>query len=361
MKKSGKLIKRIGLLPSGYPKFLSDLKVRIRSAQLKAAVSVTRELVLLYWDLGRRIVEKQREEGWGQSVIETLSRDLQKAFPGVDGYSTRNIWRMRAFYLAYSRSLQKLPQPVAELKGYHPPKVVSEIPWGHNILLLEKVMDLRVRLWYAQCTVKYGWSRSVLWQHVETHLFERQGKRIETTNFRRTLPPAQSDLALEIMKDPYNFDFLTLKAPAREKHLEEGLLQHIRRFLLELGVGFSFVGSQFPLSVGGQDFHIDLLFYHLRLRCFVVIELKMGEFKPEYAGKMNFYLSAIDARLRHRSDHPSIGLILCQKKNKLIVEYALRDTRKPIGVSAYRMTGALPKHLQRNLPTAEDIEAELKV
>lgn len=334
-------------LPAGYAEFLTTLKVRIRSAQVRAVVSINRELILLYWDIGRQMVERQEKEGWGAGVIERLANDLQGDFPGIKGFSPRNIWRMRAFYLAYSAAGPKLPQAVAE------------IPWGHNVLLFEKIKDSSARLWYARKSVEHGWSRAVLWHQMDTKLYERQGKKLKATNFLRTLPPAQSDLALEMVKDPYNFDFITLAEGARERELQKGLLAHIREFLIELGKGFSFVGSQYHLEVGKEDFYIDLLFYHLRLRCFVVIELKMIEFKPEHAGKMNFYLSAVDDLLRQPGDNPSIGIILCKTKKHLIVEYALRDARKPIGVSEFRVTTALPASLKSSFPTVKELESEL--
>lgn len=356
-------------LPAGYSGLLDELKQRIRSVQLKATVSVNRELISLYWYIGKSISERQRTEGWGRSVVDRLATDLRRTFPGMEGFSPSNIWRMRAFYLAWtegvlaqpvreSEDASKLAQPVRELDGVTlPPPEVTGIPWGHNVTLVEKVKDPTTRLWYARQTVEHGWSRAVLEHQIESGLFKRQGKAI--TNFKATLPPLQSDLAQQVLKDPYNFDFLTLATDARERELEHGLIEHIRKFLLELGVGFTFVSSQYHLEVGGEDFYIDLLFYHLRLRCFVVIDLKMKPFKPEYAGKMNFYLSAVDDLLRHKDDRPSIGLILCKGKNRVVAEYALRDTGKPIGVSAYRITESLPEPLKGNLPTAEQLEAEL--
>jgi len=281
------------LLPEGYAKFLADVKARIQAAQVRAGFSVNRELIVLCWYLGREIVERQKRLGWGASVIERLSFDLQRSFPGIGGFSTRNIWRMRAFYLAYAELTQKLPQAVAELAGEKLPHVVAEIPWGQNILILEKIKDSKKRFWYAQKTLQNGWSRAVLWHHIDTHLYERQTKTDKMTNFGRTLPSPQSDLALEMIKDPYNFDFLTVAEKAHERDLERGLVEHIRKFLLELGMGFSFVGSQVPLKVENQDFYLDLLFYHLKLRCYIILELKMTEFQPEFAGKMNFYLSAV--------------------------------------------------------------------
>ena len=331
-------------LPPGYTELLEDLKTRIRKAQIKAALAANRELVLLYWQIGREIIKRQREEGWGAKVIDRLAQDLQREFPEMKGLSSRNLKYMRAFAEAYpdERFVQQ---------------VVAQIPWGHNCVLLDKVKDPTERAWYIQQTIEHGWSRNVLVHQIESGLYRRQGKAI--TNFERTLPAPQSDLARSLIKDPYVFDFLSLGPEAQERELERALLEHLRDFLLELGMGFAFVGSQYRLEVGGEEFYIDLLFYQLRLRCYVVIELKIGEFKPEYAGKMNFYLSAVDELLRHPEDRPSIGLILCRTKNRLVAEYALRDMSKPMGVATYRVGEALPAELQESLPSVEELEAEL--
>lgn len=331
-------------LPPGYAEFLADLKERIRRARIKAALSANRELILLYWEIGRMILERQRKEGWGSKVIDRLAQDLRREFPDMKGFSARNLKYMRAFAEAY---------PDKEFVQ----EVLAQITWYHNITLLEKVKDPKERIWYIQQTIEHGWSRNVLVHQIESGLYHRKGKAI--TNFDRTLPAPQSDLAREVLKDPYVFDFLGLTEDIRERELERQLIACIRDFLLELGVGFAFVGSQVHLEVGGEDFYLDLLFYHLKLRCYVVIELKTGEFKPEYAGKMNFYLSAVDDLLRHPDDRPSIGIILCKSKNKVIVEYALRDTTKPIGVSSYRLTRALPEELKSSLPSVEELEREL--
>lgn len=342
-----------------YESFLGELKERIRTAQLRAAVAVNRELIELYWQVGRQIVERQEAHGWGRSVVERLARDLQAAFPGLSGFSPRNVWRMRSFYLAYTADVRKLPRPVAEMDGENLPQAVAQIPWGHNADLLDKVKDPAVRLWYARSAVENGWSRSVMVHWIESGLYERQGKA--QTNFGKTLPSSQSDLARETLKDPYKFEFLTLDREAEEKALESGLLAHIQKFLIELGAGFAFVGRQVRLDVGGEDFYLDLLFYHLKLRCYVVIDLKATAFRPEYAGKMNFYLSAVDDLLRHPDDKPSIGIILCKSKNKVVAEYALRDVGKPVGVSSYvtKLVESLPKDLRGSLPSPKEIEAEL--
>ena len=360
-----------GALPAGYTTLLADLKARVRAAQLRAVVSVNRELILLYWDIGRIIVEAQTTKGYGKQVVERLADDLHEAFPKMDGFSPRNVWRMRAFYLAWTEGSQKhrqpvgnldskiLPQLVAELDGHNLPQPVADIPWGHNVLLLEKIPNPILRLWYAHKVIEHGWSRAVLTHHIETQLHKREGKAV--TNFQRTLPPPQSDLSEQTLKDPYNFDFLTLHSDAHERDLEQGLLDHIQKFLLELGVGFAFVGRQYHMEISGQDYYLDLLFYHLRLRCYVVIDLKMKAFEPEFAGKMNFYLSAVDDQLRHADDRPSIGLLLCKERDHVTVEYALRDLKKPIGVAQWqtKLVESLPRNLKGSLPTVAEIEAEL--
>lgn len=327
-----------------YAGWLDDLKGLIKTSRVKAALAVNRELLLLYWRIGRQILEQQERLGWGAKVIDQLGADLSREFPEMKGLSARNLKYMRALAAAY---------PDAEIVQ----QVVAQIPWGHNISLLEKLEDPAVRIWYAQQTVQHGWSRNVLVHQIETRLFERQGKAV--TNFETALPAPQSDLAQALLKDPYTFDFLTLAPEAKERDLERSLLQHLRDFLIELGQGFAFVGSQYHLEVGGEDFYLDLLFYHLKLRCYVVIDLKMGSFQPEYAGKMNFYLSAVDDQLRHPADQPSIGLILCKERNRLIVEYALRDTRKPMGVAEYQLLDHLPEQLKGAIPTQSDLQAEM--
>jgi predicted nuclease of restriction endonuclease-like (RecB) superfamily len=336
-KKSPPSGKKAVSTPAGYPAFLAELKDRIRAAQLRAAVAVNSELVLLYWRIGRDVLRRQTDEGWGAKVIDRLGKDLQSAFPGVAGFSPRNLKYMRAFAEAWPD--EAIVQQAA-----------AQIPWFHNCVLLDKVKDAAVRLWYVQQTVANGWSRSVLALQIESGLHARQGKAV--TNFATALPDPQSDLARDVLKNPYNFDFLALAADHREADVEAGLLAHIRRFLLELGSGFAFVGQQMHLEVGDRDFYLDLLFYHLRLRCFVVIDLKAGEFEPEHAGKMNFYLSAVDDQMRHPDDRPSIGIILCRGHDRVIAEYALRDLSKPVGVSTYltQIVSKLPAALRDELP-----------
>ena len=367
----GSVGKPVGALPAGYTTLLTDLKTRVRAAQLRAAVSVNRELISLYWDIGKIIAAAQQTEGYGKQVVQRLAVDLQTEFPGMAGFSPQNVWYMRSFYLAWTKELPKLQQPVGEsavnilpqlvgdLAGSNLPQPVAEIPWGHNLVLLAKLKPPVLRLWYARKTVEHGWSRAVLTHHIETQLHKREGKAV--TNFQNTLPPAQSDLAKQTLKDPYNFDFLTLRSDAHERDLEQGLLDHVQKFLLELGVGFAFVGRQYHLEISGQDYYLDLLFYHLRLRSYVVIDLKMKAFEPEFAGKMNFYLSAVDDQLRHVDDKPSIGLLLCKERDHMTVEYALRDLKKPIGVAQWqtKLVESLPKNLKGSLPTVAEIEAEL--
>ena len=333
------------MLDKDYAKFLADIKTRIRSAQTRAALSVNSELVLLYWQIGNDILKRQDEQGWGAKVIASLSHDLSHEFPQMKGFSSRNLKYMRGFAVAYPD--EAFVQ-----------EVLAQITWYHNITLLSKVKDPKEREWYIRQTIQQGWSRNVLVHQVESGLFNRQGNAV--TNLERTLPAPQSELVSEVLKDPYNFDFLTLGKEFSERDIHQSLLTHIRDFLMELGVGFAFVGSEHHLEVGDQDFYIDLLFYHLHLRCYVVIELKVGNFIPEYAGKLNFYLSAVDDLLRQEShDQPSVGILLCKTRNRIVAEYALRDMNKPMGVSTYQLMHALPENLKSSLPSIEELEAEL--
>lgn len=329
---------------SRYGPWLHQLKAQIRQVQVQAAIAINRELVLLYWYIGQQILVQQRQQGWGAKVIDRLAKDLSQEFPQMKGFSTRNLKYMRAFAEAY---------PDQEVMQ----ETLAQIPWYHNIALLEKLKSSQQRLWYAHKAIEHGWSRNVLVYQIESQLYDRQGGAI--TNFDRTLPQSTSDLAQQLIKDPYHFDFLQLGEAAQERDLEQALVQHMRDFLLELGVGFAFVGSQYRLDVSGEEFYIDLLFYHLRLRCYVAIDLKMTEFRPEFSGKMNFYVSAVDDLLRHPDDNPTIGIILCKSKNKAVAEYALRDINKPIGISTHQLRGKLPETLQGNLPTIEALESEL--
>lgn len=331
-------------ISDGYSTLLTDLKQRIRSARLRATVSVNTELTLLYWSIGRDLLARQRAEGWGAKVITHLAADLRRAFPDMTGISARNLKYMRTFADAWPD--RGIVQQVAAL-----------LPWGHNMVLLHSIKSTTEREWYARQAIENGWSRSVLSHQIDSRLFARQGRAL--TNFTRTLPAVQSELAQQLIKDPYSFEFLALGADLLERDLHRGLLDHLRSLILELGKGFAFVGSQYPLTVGDQLYFIDLLFYHLRLRCFVVIELKVEGFKPEFAGRMNFYLSAVDDLLRRPDDQPSIGMILCKGRNEIVVEYALRDSSKPMGVAQYRVS-ALPERLKSDLPTVDDLEQEFR-
>ena len=328
-----------------YQQLLIDVKKRIQNAQVKTAIAANQELLLLYWEIGQLIVDRQAKEGWGAKIREQLSKDLKNAFPTMRGFSKRNLLYMKQFAEAYP-NFQITQVPLAQ------------ISWYHNITLLQKCPDEKIRFWYAQQALENGWSRDVMVHQIEWGLHERQGKAI--TNFSKSLPTPQSDIAQQILKDPYILDFLNLKKDALERELEDALVKHITRFLLELGKGFAFVGRQYYLEVGGDEFFIDLLFYHLELRCYIAIDLKMGKFKPEYAGKMNFYLAVIDDTVKKAYDEPSIGIILCKSKNKVTAEYALRNINSPIGISEYELTKAIPKNLQSQLPTIEDLERELK-
>lgn len=331
--------------PPGYAEWLTDLKSRIHVAQQRAALAVNRELLQLYWELGRDILERQAQLGWGAGIVDQVATDLRAAFPDMKGFSRSNLKYMRAFAEAW-------PDP-----GTIGQQAVGQLPWGHNLVLLTKLKTPEARLVHAARALQYGWSRNVLVMHIEQRTLEREGQAL--TNFEQRLPKPQSDLARESLKDPYRFDFLTVGSEANEREIEAALVQHITRFLLELGAGFAFVGRQVHLEVGGEDFYIDLLFYHLKLRCYVVIELKASSFKPEHTGQLGFYLTAVDEQVKAPEDGPTIGLLLCKSKNSIVAEYALRDTNKPMGVAEYQLTETLPKDLEANLPSIEQIEREL--
>jgi predicted nuclease of restriction endonuclease-like (RecB) superfamily len=306
---------------------------------------VNRELVTLYWQIGREILDRQQRQGWGPGVIDQLARDLKAAFPNMRGFSPRNLKYMRALAQAWADA-EFVQQPAAQL------------PWFHLCTMLDKVKDPEQRDWYADKALEHGWSRQVLTMQIETAAHARAGSAV--TNFRETLPPPQSDLARDALKDPYIFDFLGLTEDAQERDIEQALTRHITRFLLELGARFAFVGRQYRLDVGGDEFFIDLLFYHLKLRCYVVVELKTTPFRPEYAGQLNFYLSAIDAQVKAPDDQPTIGLLLCKEKNRLVAEYALRGVAKPMGVAEYQLLRQVPASLESKLPSIDQIEAELR-
>lgn len=333
-------------LPDDYADALGEIKRRIKEERLRAVLSVNSTMVLLYWDVGRVILERQERVGWGAKVIDRLAADLREAFPEMRGFSPRNLKYMRAFAAAW-------PDPVVVQR------VVAQLPWRHNIALIERLGDSDTRLWYAEQAIRNGWSQPILCLQIDGRAHERQGKAI--TNFPATIAPADTDMAVQAFKDPYLFDFLGSANVNREREVEQALTNHIQSFLLELGTGFAFVGRQVLLEVGDQDFYVDLLFYHLKLRCYVIVELKAVPFDPAFVGQLNLYLSAADDLLRHPDDQPSIGLLLCRSKNRIVVEYALRHLRRPIGVAQWEtsIVKSLPQELKGVLPTVEEIEAEL--
>lgn len=330
-----------------YTTFLVEIKKRIRSSRLQAAITVNHELIKLYWHIGQQILVKQKITCWGDKFIETLSHDLRHSFPETSGFSSINLKRMRMFAEYY---------PDIEFGS----QAVTQLPWGHIQLLLFRVKNKISREWYANQCLKQGWSRSILEKYIKNNLFDAQGiKDHKATNFLTRLPLPQAYLAQELIKNPYSFDFLGLHDEAREREIEHASIQHITKFMLELGKGFAFVGSQVPITINDNDFFIDMLFYNLKLRCYTVIEIKTTKFKPEHTGQLNFYLSAVDDILRHPDDNPSIGLLLCKSRDKIIAEYALKDIEKPIGISEYELTKALPKKLREVMPSVEELEAEL--
>ena len=341
---------------SGYRDWLIGLKDKRRCVQIKAAVAINQEMLLFYWELGADIVEKQKSASWGDRFLPLLSRDLFEEFPDMKGFSVSNLKYMRQWFLFYSGGSSIGQQAVGQIVQ-SPVSLITRIPWGHNLAIIAKCKNLAEALFYVQNTMAHGWSRSVLTHQIESGLWQRDGKTI--TNFTQTLPASQSDLAGQTFKDPYVLDFIMLAKEHSERELEQGLIQHITQFLLELGAGFAYIGRQVPLQVGERDFFIDLLFYHTRLHCYVVVELKAVDFEPEHAGKLNFYIKAVDEQLRSKDDQPTIGLLLCKNKDKLVAEYALSDIHKPMGVSEYQLTHSLPLNLKSSLPTIEEIETEL--
>jgi len=336
----------VSSMPSGYASLLRDIKQRIQQGRVQTVLAANSAMVMLYWDVGRVILERQGQEGWGAKVIDRLAADLRKAFPDMRGLSPRNLKYMRAFAAAWTdRSIVQ--------------EVLAQITWFHNIALLEKLSRAEERVWYARMSRTHGWSHNILILQIQGRAHERFGK--VTSNFETALPPSDSDMATQVFKDPYLFDFLGTADPRREREVEQALVDHIQRFLLELGAGFAFVGRQVLLEVGNQDFYVDLLFYHLKLRCYIVIELKAVSFDPAFVGQLNLYLSAADDLLRHPDDKPTIGLLLCRSKDKIVVEYALRHLKRPIGVAEWetKIVETLPDNLKGSLPTVEEIEAEL--
>lgn len=327
-----------------YINTIESIKKEIKSAQYKAAVSVNRELIMLYYNIGKIINE---HKAWGNKFIDNLAADIKLEFPNVKGYSVRNLKYMAKFAETYPDE-QFVQQ------------VVAQIPWGQNIILLDKVKKDNTRRWYAEKTLENGWTRNVLVHQIESDLYTRQVLANKVNNFEKLLASEQSELAIQTMKDPYIFDFIPFREDMLERDIENALIKDVTKLLLELGTGFAFLGNQYHLTVGGDDFYIDLLFYNLNLRSYVVIELKTGDFKPEYAGQLNFYLSAVDGILKKEQDNSSIGLLLCKSKNDLVAEYALKDMSKPIGVSEYKITSNLPEELMNQLPSVEDIQKRIK-
>lgn len=354
-----------------YLKWIQELKQRIRSSQVKAALTVNAELITLYWSIARDIVDNQREFGWGSKVIEQIAADLRRELPDTNGFSRTNLFAMRQFYLFHkNNAIVHQPgrrididtrdiKPIIHQAGgqLNKDSLLCKIPWRHHVVILQNCKDFESANFYIQQTIKNNWSRNILQIQIESRLIERQGKALN--NFEATLPKPQSDLAHEILKDPYQFDFLTLETEVQELELEKQLTENITQFLLELGKGFAFVGRQYPLKIGNKERKIDLLFYHLKLHCYVVIDLKMGEFEPEFTGKMNFYLTAVDTQLKTEIDNASIGIILCKSKDRIEVEYALQDMSKPMGISEFSFK-ELPQKMQRSLPTVKELENELK-
>ena len=333
------------LMNSGeYLATIEQIKQEIRTAQYRAAMRVNTELIVLYYNIGLVI---NRHKSWGNKFIENLARDIKVDFPDMKGYSVRNLKYMAKFAETY---------PDAQFVQ----QVAAQIPWGHNLVLLDKVSDFEERNWYIETCRQNGWSRNVLVHQIESGLYQRQALTKKISNFEQRLPAHQSELAVQTMKDPYIFDFIPFKEDMLERDIERALIRDVTKLLLELGTGFAFLGNQYHLNVGGDDFYIDLLFYNLSLRCYVVIELKTGEFKPEYAGQLNFYLSAVDGLIKQEQDNPTIGLLLCKSKNNLVAEYSLKDMSKPIGVSEYRITSSLPAELKKQLPSVEDIQKRIK-
>jgi len=331
-------------IQNSYIALFSDIKQRIQAARSRAALAVNAELIRLYWDIGRTLLVRREKEGWGGKVVDRLAADLQGAFPGMKGLSSRNLKYMRAF-------AEKCPECRI---GQQP---AAQLPWFHLVTLLTKVDRDLEREWLCCRAVQEGWSRAALESNISNRLFDRQGQAV--SNFEARMPAEEAAIAKEALKDPYLFDFLGIGDEAQERDVEGALTRHITRFLLELGAGFAFVGRQFRLEVGGEEFFIDLLFYHTRLKCFVVVELKTAAFKPEHAGKLNFYLTALDAQVKAPDDRPTLGLLLCRRKNRMVAEYALSGMEKPLGISEYQLLRALPDPLDRNLPTIEDLEEAL--
>ena len=351
-----------------YTNWIVALKSTIKNRQIKAALAVNTNLILMYWDLGKEIVEKQENAKWGSGFIDQLSKDLKSEFSDMGGFSRSNLFSIKKFYLFYREfqfvqqvagQIEIIQQVVGQIEPEIPATILQccKIPWGHNLVLIEKTKNIKEIQFYINQTIENNWSRSVLEYQIEKNLYLRQGNAI--TNFKNTLPEIQGDLAKELLKDPYNFEFLTLSAQAKEKDLEQELIQHISKFLLELGKGFAYLGRQFQLKIGKKEYRTDLLFYHTKLKCYIIIELKLKEFEPEFIGKLNFYISAINELIKDETDCPTIGILLCKTKDNFEVEFALKDINKPIGVSEFNYT-QLPENIKQGLPTLEQFENEFK-
>lgn len=325
---------------------LAEIKSQIGSSQQKALLAVNKELILLYWNIGNSILETQVREGWGAKVIDHLAKEIKITFPKLTGFSARNLKYMRKFAELYN-NFEFVQQ------------VVAQIPWGHNVVIMEKLKQEEERMWYVVKTIENGWSRNTLVHQIESGLYTRQVVVEKTNNFMQKLPMPQNKMAVETLKDPYIFDFITMREEMNERDIEAELVKKVTKLLLEMGSGFAFIGNQYHLNVGGEDYYLDLLFYNLKLRCYVVVELKTGKFKPEYAGKLNFYLSAVDELVKTEQDQPTIGIILCKEKNKVVAEYALKDISKPIGVSEYKLCEYIPEELKGTLPSVEELEDRL--
>ncbi len=334
----------MSLAEGQYITILQEIKEQIYSARHRAVLGANKELICLYWNIGKRI---NSNASWGNKFIDTLAKDIKTEFPDASGYSVRNLKYMAKFAQEFTNF-----EIVQQL--------IAQMPWGHILTVLEKVKDDTQRIWYVQKVIENSWSRAVLVHQIELNLYQRQAIAPTTNNFDKVLPSPHKELALETLKDSYIFDFLTLQEDITEKAIEQELVKHVSKLLLELGTGFAFMGNQYHLEVGGEDFYLDLLFYNLKLRSYVVIELKTGKFKPEYAGKLNFYLSAVDNMLKSDMDNPSIGILLCKEKNTLIAEFALKDMTKPMGISEYKLTSVLPKELEEALPSVEDLQERMQ-
>lgn len=332
--------------------WIKALKERIKQSQLKAAVRANSEMLQLYWDIGKEIVQRDIEAKWGSKIYSTLSGELKNAFPGMEGFSITNLKYMKRFYQFYSNNYEIGQQPVDQFEK------VFIIPWGHQILLITKCKSVEEALFYVNKTLENGWSRAVLLNFLDTELYRRQGKAI--TNFSRLLPDTQSELAKETLKDPYNFDFLTLSEGYRERELEDALTSNITKFLLELGQGFAFVGRQVPIQIGEKEVYMDLLFYHIELRCYVVVELKVCEFDPAFTGQLGVYVAAVNHQKKKKSDNETLGLLICKTKDDIMAEYSLEASSQPIGISEYKLKDLLPKNYASSLPTIAEIEESLK-